>query len=208
MSALDQRWLERVKRLQALAATGLHYTDGEYDRERYEEINQITILMLAELAEVPVERIEGLVPTSASGYATPLIDVRSAVLQDDTILLVREATDGRWTLPGGFADIGHSAARNAEKEVAEEASINVSARSIYAVRHKSKHAYDPDVRDFYKVFFLCEAIDGTPPRPGPETTDARYFPRGEWPELSRGRVIEQDLEAAFLHAETGRLWFD
>ena len=89
MSRLDQRWLERVKRLQALAATGLHYTDGEYDRERYEEINQITILMLAELAEVPVERIEGLVPESSGGYATPLVDVRSAVLYEKSPSIIK-----------------------------------------------------------------------------------------------------------------------
>ena len=40
---------------------------------------------------------------------------------------------------------------------------------------------------------------------GLETSDARFFPRGALPPLSRGRVIEQDIDAAFRHAEDANL---
>jgi ADP-ribose pyrophosphatase YjhB (NUDIX family) len=34
-------------------------------------------------------------------YPTPKLDVRAVVLREGKLLLVREATDGRWSLPGG-----------------------------------------------------------------------------------------------------------
>jgi hypothetical protein len=71
------------------------------------------------------------------------------------------------------------------------------------VRHKAKHEYDQDARDFYKFFFLCERIDGSEPQPGLETKEVGYFRLDELPPLSRGRVIEDDIEAAFrAHHET------
>src|SRR3546814_12093751 len=68
--------------------------------------------MLSALGNVPIERISDLVPDFARGYATPKVDVRGALVEEDMILLVREECDGLWTLPGGFADVGLSPARN------------------------------------------------------------------------------------------------
>ncbi|HEX8526144.1 NUDIX domain-containing protein, partial [Allosphingosinicella sp.] len=133
----------------------------------------------------------------AQGYATPKVDVRGALIEGDWILLVRERSDGRWTLPGGFADVGLSAAQNVEKEMLEEAGLAVSARALYGVRHKAKRDYEPDARDFYKLFFLCERSGRGDPRAGAETLDARFFPRNALPELSLARVLESDIDAAF-----------
>jgi ADP-ribose pyrophosphatase YjhB (NUDIX family) len=197
---MEPVWLTRAKRLQSIASTGLFFAADEFDRERYREIAEIANAMLAEIGDVPVERIAGLVSDLAQGYATPKVDVRGAVVEDDAILLVRERNDGLWTLPGGFADVGRSAAENVEKEIFEEAGLRVRARRLYAVRHKAKRAYEPDARDFYKLFFLCERLDAAAPAAGAETSEARFFERGRLPELSRARVIEDDIEAAFAHA--------
>jgi ADP-ribose pyrophosphatase YjhB (NUDIX family) len=194
---MESQWLKYAKRLQAIASTGLHFSKDEFDRERYQEIADIANGMLAELGNVPVERISGLVSDFAKGYMTPKVDVRGAVIEDGEILLVREKSDGRWTLPGGFADVGLSAAENIVKEIREEAGLKVSARNLYSVRHKAKQPYDPDARDFYKLFFLCDRIDAARPRSGSETTDVRFFPPKSLPNLSRGRVVERDIEAAF-----------
>lgn len=197
---MEPVWLTRAKRLQSIASTGLGFSADEYDRERYREVAEIANEMLAEIGAVPIERIAGLVSDFAQGYATPKVDVRGAVIERDRILLVRERNDGLWTLPGGFADVGRSAAENVEKEIAEEAGLRVRARRLYAVRHKAKREYEPDARDFYKLFFLCERLDSAEPAAGAETSDARFFRRGCLPELSRARVIEEDIEAAFEHA--------
>lgn len=198
---MESQWLSYAKRLQAIASTGLHFSEDDFDRERYAEIGEIANRMLAALGNVPVERIAGLVSDFAKGYATPKVDVRGALIEEGGVLLVRERSDGRWTLPGGFADVGLSAAQNVEKEMLEEAGLRVFARGLYSVRHKAKRPYDPDARDFYKMFFLCERGDAAPPRAGAETSDARFFRRGMLPELSLGRVLESDIEAAFAFHE-------
>ena len=194
---MEDSWLAWAKRLQSLASTGLHYSKDDFDKERYEEVAGIANQMLAALGSVPVERIQGLVSDFAQGYATPKIDVRGAVISDNKVLLVREASDGLWTLPGGFADVGISPAENVVKEIWEEATIQVSARAVYGIRHKAKHEYDPDVRDFYKLFFLCETLTESEPKPGPEVTEVGFFQSDQLPPLSTGRVLERDIFAAF-----------
>lgn len=201
---METSWLTYAKRLQAIASTGLHFCEDEFDRERYQEIAEIANTMLAEIGTVPIERISGLVSDFAKGYATPKVDVRGAVIERDAILLVQERSDGLWTLPGGFADVGRSAAQNVEKEILEEAGIRVRTQQLYSVRHKALGSYAPDVRDFYKMFFLCDRIEATEPVAGLETSDARFFSRHSLPALSRGRVIEADIEAAFAFADGSR----
>jgi ADP-ribose pyrophosphatase YjhB (NUDIX family) len=157
--------------------------------------------MLAVLGNVPIERISGLVSDFAQGYATPKVDVRGALIEGDRILLVQERTDGRWALPGGFADVGRSASENVVREIYEEAGISVSVRRLYAIRHKAKGPYEPDARDFYKLFFLCERDNEVQPSAGLEARAVAFFPRFELPELSLGRVARSDIEAAFAFHE-------
>ncbi|RUM09096.1 NUDIX domain-containing protein [Rhizobium fabae] len=194
---MENQWLSRAKRLQAIASTGLHFCKDEFDRERYQEVADIAQAMLANLANVPIIRIKGLVSDFAKGYATPKVDVRGALIEDGKILLVQEKSDGLWTLPGGFADIGRSASENVIKETREEAGLTVSATHLYSIRHKAKQPYDPDARDFYKLFFLCERRGETAPQAGLETSEVGFFPPDKLPALSRGRVVESDIHAAF-----------
>lgn len=114
---MEPQWLTYGKRLQAIASSGLHFARDQFDRERYEEIASIANEMLADLGGVPIERIEGLVSDFAKGYATPKVDVRGAIVEENKVLLVREKSDGLWALPGGFADVGLSAAQNIAKEL-------------------------------------------------------------------------------------------
>ncbi|MBE1284213.1 MAG: NUDIX domain-containing protein [Rhodobacteraceae bacterium] len=194
---MEDVWLARAKRVLALAQSGLHFTTDEHDRERYVELTELALAMLADLGNVPLSRITELISPHAAGYATPSIDVRGALIRDGKVLLVREKSDGRWALPGGFADIGHSPAENVEKEIWEEAGLLVEATRLYALRHKARHAYPADTRDFYKLFFLCTEQGTASPEPGSETADARFFDPAALPELSEGRVILADIEQAF-----------
>ena len=194
---MEDQWLEWSKRLQAIASTGLFFTRDEFDKERYAEIAGIANAMLASIGGIPVSRIEGLVSDFAKGYATPKIDVRGAVIEGSRILLVRERSDGLWTMPGGFADIGLSPTENVIKEIWEEANINAEVVGLYSIKHKAKHDYDPDVRDFYKIFFLCKSADRLSIRPNTEIMDADFFSLDSLPPLSKGRIIESDIHDAF-----------
>ena len=117
---MESQWLTYAKRLQATASTGPYFSKNAFDKERYQEIAEIANEMLAKLGNVPVERIASLVSDFAQGYMTPKVDVRGAVIEGRKILLVQEKSDGCWTLPGGFADVGRSAAENVVKEIREE----------------------------------------------------------------------------------------
>lgn len=204
--AMEDRWLGWAKRLQAISSTGLHFGESDYDKERYAEIATIANDMLSTIGDTPIERIIDLVPDFAAGYATPKIDVRGAIIRDGRILLVKEKLDNLWTLPGGYADVGISAAANVEKEVLEEASLRVRATRLYGVFHKARHEYDMDVRDFYKVYFLCEPLNDAAPAPGMETLDVDFFEPGRLPPLSTGRVIEKHIHLAFeFHAEPDKV---
>jgi len=196
-SVAPERWLDLARKLQAIASTGLFFGASDFDKERYAEIGEIANHMLADLASVPITRIMDLVPGYAQGYATPLVDVRGALIVHEKVLLVREKSDGLWTLPGGYADVGLSAAQNTAKEIWEEACLRVDVTRLYCVHHKAKHAYADDVRDFYKLYFLCspqsDSAQALEPKPGPETDGAEFFPIDALPPLSTTRTIEANI---------------
>src|ERR1700684_4654676 len=126
MPMKDPDWLVWARELQAIAQIGLTFCREPYDRERYEAIRQLAARIFAARTDAPVERIWALF-AGETGYATPKVDVRAAVFDDDDrILMVRETSDGgRWTLPGGWADVNRTAAQNAVKEVLEESGFEV-----------------------------------------------------------------------------------
>lgn len=156
--------------------------------------------MLEALAERPVGRVRGLYADFGARYATPIVDVRGAVVREGRVLLVREKGDGRWALPGGYADIGYSPHENVEREVLEEAAIAVRAVRLIALRHKARHPYRPDIRDFYKLLFLCLPADERTPQGGLETSGSAFFDADALPPLSRARTIEADVEEALAAA--------
>ena len=206
---MEDLWLGYAKRLQALASTGAAYSGDRYDRERYGEIAQIAGEMMARLGQVPLGRIEALVGPYSRGYATPKVDVRGAVFRDGRILLVRERGDGRWALPGGFADIGLSPAENVEKEFREEAGLEVRAEALIGVRHKAKGPYEPDVRDFYKLFFACRVRGEAKGARDEDILEAGYFAPDALPPLSLGRTAPEDIAMAFaFHRQGGAAVFN
>lgn len=196
---MEEYWLNQTKKLHAHATTGLEFASNDYERDRYHEMQKIAADMLARLVDESVSTIDQILLEGIDGYVTPKVDVRAAVIKDEKILLVQEKTDERWALPGGYADVGISAADNAVKEVWEEAGIKVEAKKLYAVRHKARKEYKPDIRDFYKLFFMCERLDEQELAAGSEVLDAQYFSIDALPELSLGRTVKSDLEMAFKY---------
>ena len=57
--------------------------------------------------------------------------MRGVVFRDQKILLVRENLDGgRWTVPGGWADINEAPSEATEREVYEETGYHVQVRKL------------------------------------------------------------------------------
>ena len=184
-------WLDTAKRLEALAQAGLAYCTNEYDRDRYEELRQISLAMFHEYTGTPVEKISGLF-SGEIAYPTPKVDVRGVVFRDKRILMVREKLDGLWALPGGWADIGLSPREVVVKEVHEEAGLEVEPVRLLAVLDKKLHHHPPSPFYIYKIFILCREAGGDP-RAGSETLDCGFFDLHELPPLSTGRNTEQQI---------------
>lgn len=189
--------LNWARRVQALAQTGLAYTKDDYDKERYESLRLIAAEMLAaSAASVPASLIESF--TGELGYATPKIDVRAAVFDQDQVLLVKERSDGGWTLPGGWADIGEGPSVAAVREAKEESGYGVVARKLAAVYDRDLHGHPPMPYHVYKLFFLCE-LSGGAPQTGAETEDVSFFPEDHLPPLSLSRVTPKQIAHMFDH---------
>ena len=193
-------WLDAILRVRAIAQTGLSYSRDPYDLERFAELRESAERMLAWLVDADPERVtDYFLPER--GYPTPKIDVRAGVFVDETVLLVKESSDARWSLPGGWGDVHDSPRLCVEREVLEESGFRVSAGRLVAVKDRHLHPYEPKgLHRVYKLFFLCELLGGQA-RPSIETTAAEFFPVDELPELSRGRTLPEDV--ALLHEHLG-----
>lgn len=133
------------------------------------------------------------------GYATPKIDVRGAVFRDDQVLLVLEHEDQKWTLPGGWVDVGEPPSEAVVREVFEESGYQTRVLKLAAVYDRNKHPHPPLVFHAYKLFFLCELTGGAPAT-SLETDAAEFFPVNHLPELSMGRVLPSQILRLYEHA--------
>jgi ADP-ribose pyrophosphatase YjhB (NUDIX family) len=197
---MEPRWLDWAMRLQALSQNGLTFATNPFEIERYQAIHRIAGEMLAVgSGSTPDEMLQLL--SAETGYATPKIDVRGAVFQDDALLFVRERADGnRWTLPGGWADVGDTPSRNVEREVFEESGYQTRAVKVLAILDRRHHGHVPaNLFHIYKVFFLCQLVGGAATT-SVETEGAAFFPQDEIPtNLSLGRVTPAQVARIFEH---------
>ncbi|MBK8029101.1 MAG: NUDIX hydrolase [Chloroflexi bacterium] len=195
------QWLDWAQRLQSIAQTGLHYDAQPFDRLRYEDVMQIAAEMLAAGSDTALDEIKPLLQID-KGHTTPKIDVRGVVFQDDKILLVQEKLDNyRWTLPGGWADIGESAGVSVAREIYEETGYHARAVKLLALYDRNQHAHPPYQYHAYKAFFRCELLsDLREPDPrNVETGEVGFFGEDELPELSTARVTADQISRFFAH---------
>jgi ADP-ribose pyrophosphatase YjhB (NUDIX family) len=201
--------LEWAKRLQTLSQNGLTYAQDPFDRGRYEQVQHIAAEMLAEKADAKIEDVLDLF-SREKGYATPKVDVRGAVFKDGKILLVKERSDGRWSLPGGWADVGESPSESVEREVQEESGFHVKAQHLVAVYDRDKHPHKPLTHyHIYKLFFICE-ITGGQATTSSETEQVAFFEESDLPELSITKILPEQIAKMFEYYRQAELpaYFD
>lgn len=192
---MNFQWLEWAKRIQALSQTGLAFSKDIFDKERYEELRQISVEIMAEYTDLEMSKIKDLF-TNEKGYQTPKADVRGVVFKDNQILMVKEKKDDKWALPGGFCDVGLSPSENVVKEIKEESGFDVIPLKLLAVLDKNKHPHPPDPYHYYKIFILCEIIGGQA-TVGTETTNIQFFSENNLPQLSTSRITESQIHSLF-----------
>jgi ADP-ribose pyrophosphatase YjhB (NUDIX family) len=196
---MDPQWLRWARELQAIAQVGQTFAgDSHFDRERYHRVQQIAAEMTAAGTGLDIASVAAFYDAE-HGYATPKVDVRGVVFDADRLLLVREASDGLWTLPGGWADVNEAPGPATVREIREESGFETRPVKLLAILDRSLHPHEPPFPyHVYKLFIRCDLLGGTAASSA-ETTAAAFFGEDELPPLSLSRVTETQIRRMFAH---------
>ena len=196
-------WLSWAVELQSIAQCALAYCKDPFDRERFERIRTISAEMVAAQTGLPMERVQDLF-CGETGYQTPKLDGRAAMVRAGKILLVRE-TSGLWALPGGWMDVGLTVGENVAREAREEAGVEVRPRRIVAALDwQRNNCTTPKAQSICKVFVLCDLLGGTFEE-NIETTESGWFSLEDLPPLAEEKTTCVQLELC-LRAAQAEVW--
>jgi len=191
-------------RLAALAQDGLTYSIGDpakdYDTSRYRQVSDLAADLLAAVSSTSREVLR-LVLDADAGYATPKVDVRAGVVDDrERLLLLRERSDGLWSLPGGWADPGDRPGEAAVREVLEETGYPVEVAKVVGVWDRDARGKTPPLPvAVFHLFFLCRVVGDPVPPQDLETLEIGWFGLDDLPALSLQRVSRWELERLLAH---------
>ena len=194
LNSNNTQWLDWAKELQFIAQSDLAYCKDSFDIERFQRIREISAEILSTYSGLSVEKVKGLF-CNENGFQTPKLDTRAAIFDDGKILLVHE-TNGTWSLPGGWVDALETIKSNTQKEVKEEAGLEVTASRLIAVQDRNKHNDPPYAYNVCKVFVLCEIIGGEFTA-NIETTETAYFALDELPFLAEEKTSKEQIAMCF-----------
>ncbi len=206
---MKEKWLDWIIELQALAQNGLHYTKDVYDKERFERIREITCEMISLQSDLPLEKVKTLF-AEGTGYQTPKLDTRGAIIQNNQILLIKEKPAGTWALPGGWVEVNQTIKENTEKEVKEEAGLKVEATKIVALQERNRHNLPKYAYNICKVFVLCKLIEEGPFPQNPETSERKFFDLENLPTLAEEKNTKAQIALCFkaYHSPHWQVPFD
>lgn len=183
-------FVKYLQRMIALTDTGLTFTKDPFNRERYEDLRGLLSEMLNQASDLDSEEVaEVLKPTSA--YATPLMDVRAWMVEDEKICLVRGQGENDWALPGGFGEVGYSPTENILKEIEEETGFEAKVERLLAVFDTNR--FQLQSKQYAKFVFECKLLDGQFQK-NQEIADLQFFAIDQLPALSEKRITKEQIE--------------
>ncbi len=147
--------------VQAIARSGLHYTENPFDRERY------TKLLDAALREYETRTSLGPAAirdrfVAEIGYVTAKVGADAVIFDEhDRILLVHRADDQKWGLVAGWVDPNESPAETVVRELAEEVGLECVADALAGVFFREARAGEHP-HGTVSVVYLCSIVGGNP----------------------------------------------
>ena len=183
-------FVKYLQRMIAITDTGLTFTKDPFDRERYEDLRVLLSEMLNQGLDIDSEEVaEVMKPTSA--YATPLMDVRAWIVEDEKICLVRGQGENDWALPGGFGEVGYSPTENILKEIEEETGFEAKVERLLAVFDTNR--FQLQSKQYAKFVFECKLLAGRF-QENQEIADLQFFAIDQLPVLSEKRITKEQIE--------------
>jgi 8-oxo-dGTP pyrophosphatase MutT (NUDIX family) len=170
--------------VQAIARTGLHYCENPFDRERYTRLLDTAAREYTARTALGDAEIRARFDAEV-GYVTAKVGADAAVFDDDDrILLVHRADDGKWGLISGWVDPNEAPAQTVVRELAEEAGVQARACSLVGVFYREARAGEHP-HGTVSVVYLCEVTGGRPTPQLHEVTEIAWraiddVPAGEW----------------------------
>jgi ADP-ribose pyrophosphatase YjhB (NUDIX family) len=193
-------WLLWARQIQAMAQTGLAFSQDPYDLDRYRALQGLAAEIMGRHSAMNTDQAAAIF-AAQTGYATPKLGVRAGVIDTQgRILMVREIADEhRWTIPGGWADVNQTAKESAAREVFEESGFIVEPIKLVAAWDKARQGLSPVPFSITTLFFLCELRGGSA-TPSIETSAVGWFGEDDVPkDLSARRVTPYQISRLFAH---------
>lgn len=194
---MNYDWLRIAEQIKSISQNGLTYCNNPFDKERYHQLQNIAADIISNHSNFSQEKILEIF-SNDQGYLTPKLDVRAAIFNKDKILLVREISDGLWTLPGGWVDVNESPAEAVIRETLEETGYVVKVSKLAAFWDKHKHGHPPQIPHAYKAMFICEIIGGMA-KTNHETSDIDWYSIDSLPKLSLHRIMTSQILRLYEH---------
>ncbi|MFA5235628.1 MAG: NUDIX hydrolase N-terminal domain-containing protein [Bacilli bacterium] len=197
------QFYEFIVKIHSIAKIGMVYSKDPYAIANYEEINQLSHDMLEQFVNVKFERPSYF---SRDIYPTPNVSVRTIVFDgENRVLLVREAKDGCYSLPGGWCDLYESPSEAARKECLQEAGAQVEVTRLVGLLNRTPEKGPLGIPEYMAVFLA--GLVGPLTSVGFETTEAGFYPLDRLPPLSR-KVSEKEVHRMIDAARSGAVIFD
>ena len=195
---MHNKFLQWSKDLHNIAQKGLTYTKDPYDKKRFETINKIASEILSTEVNISKDKIYEIFDKEY-GYPTPKIGVGAAIFKDNKIMLVQESDNKKWSLPGGWVDVGDTPSEAIIKEVQEETHLSVEVIKLAAIIYRNRHIKIPIWPSLYRCLFLCKIISGTAKPDNIETINVEFFNEDSLPPLSLDRTTKKQISLMFKH---------
>jgi ADP-ribose pyrophosphatase YjhB (NUDIX family) len=197
------RWADRLR---DMAAIGLMYSQNTYDRQNYQELQDLSMTMLAFASGLPAGALEPLRATLFS-RPTPLSTGDAAIFDEQgRLLLIKRADNGKWALPGGALEVGETPVQGVLREALEETGLACEARALIGV-HDSRLCGSTSPYHLYMYLFLCRPLNSTTastPTHAHESLDMGWFSEDQLPapeDIDPGHLTR--LPLAFQAWKTG-----
>jgi len=193
MQSKGNELITLAQRIRAMSQTALTYSSNDYEIDRSKELIEISDRIVSLVSGVSEEEINACYSLTKE-YATPKVDIRAVIFNDrDEVLLVKEQADGRWSLPGGWSDVGYTPREVVVKEAKEETGFDVRVVRLLAVMDKRCHNHPASSLYIYKMCFLCE-ITGDGDELTFDILDRGFFALDNLPPLSLDRILPEQIE--------------
>ena len=193
-----------IVKIQSIAKIGLVYSKDPYALTNYKEINDLSMKFLEEFMEVEFDRPNYF---TRDIYPTPNVSVRTLIFSSDKkkILMVREASSGEYSLPGGWADLYDSPSQTAKNECLQEAGADIEVVRLVGITERTPYKKPNSVPEYVVIF---EAkIKELHKEHEYETDDVNFFDIDNLPTISR-KTSKEELVRFIKAGLSGETIFD